>query len=87
MYSIIASFHANIILINNPTLSIPRVIGMVLGSCLLGFLIGSMFALMAVSVVRANHPVGEFPVKRTMLIGGISGAVIGSIVLLYFIYN
>lgn len=72
---------------NSPTLSIPRVIGMVLGSCVLGFLIGSMFALMAVSVVRANHQVGEFPVKRTMLIGGISGAAIASISLLILIYG
>lgn len=60
---------------------------MVLGSWVLGFLIGSMLALMAVSVVRANNQAGEFPVKKTMLIGGISGALIGSIVLLYFIYN
>ena len=71
----------------NSTLPIPRVIGMVVGSCVLGFLIGSMFALMAVSVVRANRPVGEFPVKKTMLIGGILGAVVGSISLLIFIYS
>lgn len=71
----------------NSTLPIPRVIGMVVGSWVLGFLIGSMFALMAVSVVRANSQVGEFPVKKTMLIGGILGAVIGSISLLIFIYS
>lgn len=60
---------------------------MVAGSCVLGFLIGSMFALMAVSVVRANRQAGEFPVRKTMLIGGILGAVIGSISLLIFIYS
>lgn len=87
MYSVIAFASPFILLINDSSLSVLRVAGMVVGSCVLGFLIGSMFALMAVSVVRSNRGTGEFPVRKAMLIGGISGAIIASISLLILIYS
>lgn len=63
-----------------------RLIGMLIGSSILGFLIGSMFALMAISVIRSGNPETEFPVKKAMLGGGLSGAAVASGVILILVF-
>ncbi len=63
-----------------------RLIGMLIGSSILGFLIGSMFALMAISILRSGNPEAEIPVKKALLGGGLSGAAIASIVILLLVF-
>lgn len=72
--------------VNGAALSLPRIIGFLLASSVLGFLIGSMFALMSLSVIRSSQASGEFPVKKAMVIGGTLGAVIASASLLILMF-
>lgn len=64
-----------------------RLIGMLIGSSILGFLIGSMFALMAISILRSGAPETEIPVKKVLMGGGFSGAAIASIVILWLVFR
>ena len=61
---------------------IPRLIGILLGSSVLGFLIGSSISIIVVGLVRTHRNSGEFPIKKVMMLGGFGGALVADISLL-----
>ena len=65
---------------------IPRLIGMLFGSSVLGFLIGSAISIIIVALIRSNRNSGEFPIKRVMILGGIGGALLADISLLILMF-